>query len=213
MAAFQAFHDVSFPVPVARGARVTAKRQTEIVTLGSGHEERSTRWRYAKRTFDAGGGLRSIADLHAVQAFFDARMGQLYSFRFRDPLDNRSCAVEGTPSATDQPLGVGDGTTTIFPLSKSVGAAPERPVLLPVPGSVSVAVDGVATSAFSIGDNGAVVFSTPPTAGAALSAGFLFDVPTRFDTDALDIDLTAFRAGSMPTIPLIEVFLREAADA
>jgi uncharacterized protein (TIGR02217 family) len=41
--------------------------------------------------------------------------------------------------------------------------------------------------------------------GAAITAGFLFDVPVRFDIDRLDIELTSFDAAEAPAIPLIEV--------
>jgi uncharacterized protein (TIGR02217 family) len=213
---FHGFHDVSFPVPVARGARVTTRRETQIVMLGSGHEERNTRWRHAKRTYDAGGGLRSLGDLYAVQSFFEARLGQLYAFRFRDPLDHASCAPGASPAATDQPLGLGDGTQAIFPLGKTYGpASPPRPILLPVSGSLHVAVAGVPTTAFTLSARGQVQFAQGaiPAPGQEVTAGFLFDVPARFDSDTLDADLTAFRAGAMPTIPLIEVFLKERADA
>jgi uncharacterized protein (TIGR02217 family) len=44
-----------------------------------------------------------------------------------------------------------------------------------------------------------------PGAGAPVSAGFLFDVPVRFDTDYLEVDLSAFAAGSVPRIPLVEI--------
>ena len=46
-----------------------------------------------------------------------------------------------------------------------------------------------------------------PAAGAAITAGFLFDVPVRFDTDYLDIDLSAFEAGAIPKIPLMEIMV------
>ena len=36
-------------------------------------------------------------------------------------------------------------------------------------------------------------------------AGFLFDVPVRFDTDYLEVDLSAFAAGAIPKIPLVEI--------
>ena len=36
-----------------------------------------------------------------------------------------------------------------------------------------------------------------------MTAGFLFDVPVRFDTDYLEVDLTAFAAGAIPKIPLV----------
>ncbi|MGL5447074.1 MAG: DUF2460 domain-containing protein, partial [Rhabdaerophilum sp.] len=40
---------------------------------------------------------------------------------------------------------------------------------------------------------------------ATVTAGFAFDVPVRFDTDFLEIDLSAFEAGAIPSIPLIEI--------
>ena len=44
-----------------------------------------------------------------------------------------------------------------------------------------------------------------PRSGAAVTAGFLFDVPVRFDTDYLEVDLSAFAAGAIPKIPLVEI--------
>jgi len=40
-----------------------------------------------------------------------------------------------------------------------------------------------------------------------VTAGFEFDVPVRFESDELDINLLAFEAGDIPSIPLIEVIL------
>jgi uncharacterized protein (TIGR02217 family) len=78
----------------------------------------------------------------------------------------------------------------------------------PVAGSVRVAVAGVelAAEAFAVdAASGRVSLMQAPAAGAAVTAGFEFDVPVRFDTDFLDIDLTAFRAGQIPSIPLVEI--------
>ncbi len=44
-----------------------------------------------------------------------------------------------------------------------------------------------------------------PASGAIVTAGFLFDVPVRFDTDYLEVDHSAFAAGAIPKIPLIEI--------
>ena len=38
-----------------------------------------------------------------------------------------------------------------------------------------------------------------------MTAGFAFDVPVRFDTDTLVVDLQAFAAGQIPSIPLVEI--------
>ena len=44
-----------------------------------------------------------------------------------------------------------------------------------------------------------------PFSGAAVTAGFLFDVPVRFDTDFLEVDMSAFAAGAIPKIPVVEI--------
>jgi uncharacterized protein (TIGR02217 family) len=52
---------------------------------------------------------------------------------------------------------------------------------------------------------GVVTLNAAPSEGAAVTAGFLFDTPVRFDSDRLDISLDAFGAGRAPAIPLIEI--------
>ena len=44
-----------------------------------------------------------------------------------------------------------------------------------------------------------------PSANAVVTAGYEFDVPVRFNTERLEVSLTAFKAGQIPSIPLIEV--------
>jgi uncharacterized protein (TIGR02217 family) len=84
-----------------------------------------------------------------------------------------------------------------------------RPIQKPVGGTVRVAVAGVEQAigpAFTCDPTtGLVTFAAPPPPGAAVTAGFEFDVPVRFDTDELDIDLSAFEAGEVPRVPLVEV--------
>jgi uncharacterized protein (TIGR02217 family) len=210
----QGFHDVRFPLEIALGARGGPERRTEIVTTATGREERNARWAHSRRKYDAGYGVRSIARLAEVVSFFEERRGRLYGFRFRDRLDWTSAPANGTPTPLDQPLGTGDGTRTRFPLAKLYGStfAPySRSIAKPVAGSIRVAVAGieaVAGTAF-IADavEGSVTFQPghAPPAGAAVTAGFLFDVPVRFDTDFLEFDLAAFEAGAIPSIPLIEL--------
>jgi uncharacterized protein (TIGR02217 family) len=38
-----------------------------------------------------------------------------------------------------------------------------------------------------------------------VTAGFQLDVPVRFDTDDLEVDFSAFDAGEIPKIPLVEI--------
>jgi uncharacterized protein (TIGR02217 family) len=212
MPALIPFHEIRFPTAIAFGATGGPERRTEIVALGSSHEERNSRWADSRRRYDAGYGIRSLDDLHAVIAFFEERRGKLYGFRWRDRIDCKSCAPEGTPVAADQAIGEGDGETTAFQLAKTYGAdyAPYvRTVRKPVNGSVLIAVDGTPMVSGWTCDpaTGIVTFDVAPGEGAAITAGFEFDVPVRFDTDRLDINLTSFAAGDIPSIPLVEVRL------
>ena len=207
------FHEVRFPLRVSLNASGGPVRRTDIVNLSNGREARNRRWAGSRRVYDAGSGLRSVADLYAVLAFFEARGGQLNGFRFRDPVDGSS-APPGVPIAVgDQVLGEGDGERTAFQLAKTygdAGAMSLRVIAKPVAGSVRVAVAGVeqGTGSFVVDSTtGVVTFAAGhvPPAGAAVTAGFEFDVSVRFDTDRIEINLQAFAAGRIPAIPLIEV--------
>ena len=206
------FHEVRFPLDISLGSQGGPVRRTDIVTLASGREHRNSRWALSRRRYDAGLGVRTIDALHAVVAFFEERRGRLTGFRFRDRTDWRSGPPSQEPTPLDQRIGTGDGATSSFALAKAygVGFAPYvRPIAKPVGGSVRVAVNGVEQTVgmgFTCDPTtGLVTFAAAPPAGAAITAGFSFDVPVRFDTDELDIDLSAFDAGEIPTIPLIEI--------
>ncbi len=209
-----AFHEVLFPLDIALKSAGGPQRRTDIVVTGSGAEERNARWAHSRRRYDAGYGVKTLDALSAVIAFFEERRGRLYGFRWRDRLDHSSAAPEAAVAATDQLIGTGDGATATFQLAKSYGSIYSpyaRPIAKPVAGSVRVAVADTEVTegtAFSCdATTGVVTFLAGhiPASGQAVSAGFLFDVPVRFDTDYLEVDLTAFAAGAIPKIPLVEI--------
>jgi uncharacterized protein (TIGR02217 family) len=211
MPALIPFHEVRFPTAIAFGASGGPERKTDIVSLASGYEERNSRWANSRRSYNAGYGVRSLDDIHAVIAFFEERRGRLYGFRWKDRADFQSCAPGAAAAATDQMIGTGDGAALTFQLAKTYGAdAPwTRTIAKPVAGTVLIAVAGVlATSGWSVDTTtGQVTFTSAPADGAAVTAGFQFDVPVRFDTDKLAINLTNFAAGEVPSIPLTEIRL------
>jgi len=202
------FHDIRFPFSVALGALGGPQRLTEIVTLVSGREERNSPWADSRRRWEAGPGVKSLDDLHQLLAFFEARKGRLHGFRFRDPIDNKSCLPSETPSELDQTIGLGDGVKTQFQLVKTYQSGTEswaRTISKPVEGTVLVAVDNVLSAASIDHLTGEISFAPAPVTGAVITAGFAFDCPVRFDADRLDISLDAFGAGDVPSIPLIEL--------
>jgi len=209
-----AFHEVRFPTGISRGASGGPERRTEIVTLGSGFEERNQRWADSRRRYDAGYGVRGTDDLHAVIAFFEERRGQLHGFRWKDWSDYKSCAPLEAVSAADQVIGTGDGAGFTFQLVKVYGAsfAPwTREIKKPVADTVLVALDGAEQtpgSDFTVDTTtGIVTFTSAPGNGVEITAGFEFDVPARFDTDRLAVNLEAFNHGEIPNIPIVELRL------
>lgn len=54
---------------------------------------------------------------------------------------------------------------------------------------------------------GEIVFAPAkiPASGALVTAGFSFHVEVRFAAESLSANLTAFDAGEVPSVPLIEV--------
>jgi uncharacterized protein (TIGR02217 family) len=206
------FHEVRFPLRVALGTSGGPVRRTDIVSLSNGRENRNRRWQDARRRYDAGSGVRSVEDLYAVLAFFEARAGQFYGFRFRDPVDHKSCAPSAAVGVGDQVIGTGNGVTATFQLVKryaDAGGETVRVIEKPMTGTVVVSVAGSAVppADFTVDPGlGTVTFKPGKIpASGTIRAGFEFDVPVRFDTDRIDIDLAQFNAGRIPSIPLVEI--------
>jgi uncharacterized protein (TIGR02217 family) len=208
------FHEVRFPTGLSFGSVGGPERRTDIVELANGFEERNTPWAQARRRYDAGVALRSLDDVGVLIAFFEARQGQLFGFRWKDWSDWKSCAASQATAFDDQVIGVGDGVRTVFQLAKTYAsgtASQVRPVTKPVAGTVLVGLQGVAQEEgvhfTADASTGAVAFAVAPALGETVTAGFEFDVPVRFDTDRIMVSLASFQAGDVPQVPVVEVRL------
>ena len=206
------FHEVQFPAALSFGSVGGPERRTDIVTLANGFEERNTPWAHARRRYDAGLSLRSLDDVELLIAFFEAREGQLFGFRWKDWADYKSCLPSADVSPEDQEVGRSDGEGAVFTLSKTYRSGEQsyvRPITKPVSGTVRVNIDGVEQfegSDFVTDTNtGTITFPKSPYIGAVISAGFEFDVPVRFDTDRIMTSVASFGAGEVPNVPVVEV--------
>jgi uncharacterized protein (TIGR02217 family) len=204
-----AFHEVRLPLALGFGSSGGPECATDVARLASGAESRNARWAGSRRRWDVGGAAMKADVAHELVAFFEARRGRMHGFRFRDPVDWKSCAPSQAVAATDQALGVGDGETTEFQLVKryaSGGAFRDRIITKPVEDTVLVAVDGAAITAFEVDlATGLVTFDTAPADGAVLTAGFEFDVAVRFDADRLEMTLVGHDAVRVVHAPLVEI--------
>ncbi|HEX5008314.1 MAG TPA: DUF2460 domain-containing protein [Hyphomonadaceae bacterium] len=204
-----AFHEVRLPLALAFGSSGGPEHATDVVRLASGSESRNARWTGSRRRWEVGGAAVKADVAHELITFFEARRGRMHGFRFRDPVDWKSCTPSQAPTAMDQALGIGDGETIAFQLVKryaSGGAFCDRPITKPVEDTVLVAVDGEITTAYEVEPStGVVSFGAPPAFGAVLTAGFEFDTPVRFDADRLNVTLVGHDAVRVVRAPLFEI--------
>ena len=206
------FHEIRFPVAISLGSSGGPERRTDIVTLSNGFEERNAIWAHSRRRYDAGIGLSSLDDLEEATAFFEARMGRLYGFRWKDWADFKSCLPSQEVYQQDQHLGFGDGVTQTFQLRKAYTSGANtywRPIKKPVVGTVLLSVAGELRTEgvdYFVDDvTGVVTLQNAPSEAEDVSAGFEFDVPVRFELDQIETSVTSFSAGQIPSIPVVEV--------
>jgi len=195
------FHEVQFPPDISYGASGGPGYSTTVVTTVSGHERRNANWADARGKWNVAHGLKKRDQVAALIAFFRARKGRAYGFRFKDWTDYQAFA---------QVLGVGDGANKTFQLVRhyaSGGAVETRVIAKPVPGSVKIYRDGVgAVSGWSVNTaTGLVTFTTAPASGVQVTADFEFDVPVRFDSDQMDLRLETYQLGSWGQISVLEI--------
>jgi uncharacterized protein (TIGR02217 family) len=207
------FAETRLPLALAFSSAGGPERRTEVLTLASGLEQRNMRRAGSRRRWEIGGGLVRLDDAHALIAFFEARRGEAHGFRFRDPVDWKSCAPSVAASALDQGLGEGDGARTAFSLVKRYGAGPDawlRRITKPVAGTVRVAVDGIETTPAAVDTaTGRVTLGAPPAPGAQVTAGFEFDIPVRFDGARLETSLEGADAVRIGPLAVIELVMAE----
>jgi uncharacterized protein (TIGR02217 family) len=207
-----AFHDTQLPSDVERGAQGGPRFKTTILILGGGLEKRNIDWATTRAEYDISYGIESKEDYTDVIEFFYARQGRAHSFRFKDWADF---------AITAQDVLTTDGSTstvTMFKRYTSGGINFDREVTKPLasgwvvlvnsisqtvvydtaPASAEVAINSL-TGVITLGATHAA------TSGEDVTVTGEFDVPVRFDTDALDVNVETFDAGSMPQLTIVEV--------
>lgn len=197
----QAFHEVQFPPDISYGVTGGPEYSTDVVITGSGYEQRNINWSQARCKYQAAHGVKNENQMKRLLAFFRARRGKAYGFRFKDWLDY---------TGTGEIIGVGDGTMTTFQLIKTytddAGYTEVRKIRKPVAGTVKVYVDNVRQTTLSVNvATGAITFTTAPLEGVVITADYEFDVPVRFDTDHCPQSIKEWDLYSWDNIPLLEI--------
>ena len=197
------FHEIQFPSKIAYGASGGPEFNTTITTTQAGFEQRNINWQKARGRWDVSTGIKNKTDMETVIAFFRARFGKAYGFRFKDWSDYQG---------VNQSLGTGNGTKTAFQLVKNYFSGSNsysRDIKKPVSGTVKIYLNSILqSSGFTIDHaTGMVTFSSAPANGVLVNADFDFDVPVRFDADQLAVRIDGPGQYLWDAIPIVEIRL------
>ena len=202
--------DVRLPEKWSKGSTGGFGFSTEVVKTDDGGVETNENWAVPLRRYEIAHNVKTPDDIGLLRAFHGARRGASRPFLFKDWIDYTS-KPDGVSGAgmTDQPLGIGDGSTVAFQLVKRYAdsVSPlDVPTLWPVSGSVLIAKDGIAApTGWTVNrGTGIITFSAAPSLGVVLTAGFQFDVPVRFEDDLLRISWDTINSRSAGSVPLEE---------
>jgi uncharacterized protein (TIGR02217 family) len=198
------FDEVRLPEDIERGSQGGPMFKTTIMDLSSGFEKRNSDWSEQRCSYDVGYGIMTKDDFSLVLKFFYARKGRARGFRFKDWSDFEM---------PKQDIGTGNNVLQDFQLFKTYeddAASYDRAIRKPVNGTVKVYKNDVLqTTGYTVAyDTGIVHFNTPVVLGVVVSAECEFDVPVRFDSDKMEVNVQTFEAGSIPQIPIIELKIR-----
>ena len=194
------FDDVRLDEKISYGSRVGPVYRTTIIAGEAGYEQAVQHWSRGRLQMIIGSGLKDRDDAALLIAFFRARAGRARAFRVKDWTDY---------TTVDQPcLLLTSGADDTYQLQKhytSGGVTEIRSITKPVSATATVKRNGIAVgSGYSI-NYATGVLTVSPSLGGTWTWSGQFDVPMRFDTDVMDMNIEAFDTRTWEGIPLIEV--------
>jgi uncharacterized protein (TIGR02217 family) len=142
-------------------------------------------------TFEVLRGSNGFSEIQTLMGFFLARLGMWDSWLFDDPSDDTATLAE---------FGVGDGSTTVFQLVRSMGGFAEPIQNLNSTPTIYSNGTLVSGGAYSIGSTGIVTFTTAPTSGAILTWSGTFYFRCRFMQDTADFEQFALNLWQLKKI-------------
>lgn len=211
------FHEVQLPPSISQGAVGGPRFSTSITALSSGEEHRNINWSGRRGEWDVAYGLRTPEQIEELLDFFHARRGRAYGFRYKDWSDYQ------VPRWTNFPGDMGglpvwfttNGSGRTFQLTKlysDAGGTFTRLIQKPVPGTLKLIGAGGAEihspADFTVDTTtGIVTLSTAigATTGTQISGACEFDVPVRFDTDDMKIQVQTTTNMAWNAIPVVEI--------
>lgn len=227
-----------FPDPISYGFSAASRFRTSVLVDFAGNEQRNQEWNQARLVFTGEEALKDKTHFEALKAFFMARRGRAFGFRFRDWFDYKAVNEPvvrldglGNPIVSGGDLvSTGNGSATVFQLYKKYASGgknffreitrPRAPAdytaseIDPVAQAFQIRINSVVqteTTHYTINrSTGRVTFVSPPGNGLAVDWSGTFDVPCRFGTDELE---TSFEDFDSRVTPFDIVEIRNEEDA
>lgn len=205
------FHEVLFPVDISYGSSGGPMFKTTVFASDAGYEQRNQDWQNIRCEYDVSQAIKQQEQMDALTAFFYARRGRAFGFRFKDWNDF---------SISQQQIAVGDGTTKTFQIVKTYTQTQDengetfsftRKLTKINWGTIAGVMMGAATQVqgtdYTVDyDTGLITFVVAPLNTAQIKIGSgEFHVPVRFDTDHLDATHDFWNTQTWGSIPLVEV--------
>lgn len=200
-----------FPESIARGAMGGPEFMTTVVKVAGGAEQRNGAWSYPLHKWDVSYALKTRAEFALVRAHFLTVGGRLHGFRYLDIADY-------TVAHTGDEKGVVAGlTSTTFQLVKRYTSGSQtfdRKISKPIATGFELKDSGVTltlTTDYTVNTVTGVVTTATTRTAANLTWAGAFDVPMRYDTDALRGRLESNGPGGLlhvwDAIPIVELRL------
>ena len=191
------FYEIQLPPEIAYGSSGGPEFFTDIVTSGSGLEQRSINWLQARARYNLAPAIKTKAQLEYLIKFFRLCHGKAIGFRFKDWTDYK---IE------KQLIAIGDGKNCEFQLIKNYSIAEFkfiRKITKPV--KVKIYCEGLLVETEIDYATGIIKFTKPPK--GKIYAEAEFDVPVRFDIDHLNFSIETANSFAHHEIPLVEIKL------
>jgi uncharacterized protein (TIGR02217 family) len=202
-----------FDVNISYGSKGGPNFNTTVFDGHGGIEQRGINWATAKGKWNVSQGIRDTTDMDLIRALFYAVNGKAIGFRFKDWGDFQMTTENATP--------VADGVNRVFKMQKTYTSGAlsyVRRIFKPVSGSILVydngtlRAEGGATNQYTIDyTTGKITFGTAivPVNTHIITVTGEYDLPVRFDTDALDVAQDSFQTETWSSIPLVELLLTD----
>lgn len=196
-----------FPEDISYGVSFGPEFSTSIATTVSGREVRNRNRTRALCVGECAHALKTKAQFDTLLKFFRSMGGRFHAFRFKDWSDFNCAANESSMTLIS-----GNNYQMNKVYQTAIGFSEVRKITKPVAGTISIfrtrsstTTDITGTS--TIDTTTGVVTVTSHVAGDIYTWSGEFDVPCRFDTDRMAVNIERPGAFEWGQIPIKEILL------